>query len=236
MKIIPAIDLINGQAVRLTKGDFNQKRVYKNDPVLLAEEFAEVGLKYLHIVDLDAAKNIGSNLEVIEKIASIPNIQVDAGGGIKTVDQVSKLVDVGVNQVTVGSVSVKQPEVFSEMVKRYPKQVILAADFHDNFVAVHGWQERSKLTVNQLIDQYLDDGLQYVMCTDISKDGTLSGVNVDWYVEKQKQYPQLEIIASGGVKDLSDLQSLQQAGIKAAIVGKAYYEGNITLKQLTELC
>lgn len=236
MKIIPAIDLINGQAVRLTKGDFDQKRVYKNDPVLLAEEFAEVGLKYLHIVDLDAAKGVGNNLNVIEKIASIPNIQVDAGGGIKTVGQVSKLVDIGVNQVTVGSVSVKQPEVFSEMVKRYPKQVILAADFHDNFVAVHGWQERSKLTVNQLIDQYLDDGLHYVMCTDISKDGTLSGVNVDWYVEKQKQYPQLEIIASGGVKDISDLQALQQAGIKAAIVGKAYYEGNITLKQLTELC
>lgn len=236
MKIIPAIDLINGQAVRLTKGDFDQKRVYKNDPVLLAEEFAEVGLKYLHIVDLDAAKSVGSNLDVIEKVASIPSIQVDAGGGIKTVDQVSKLVDIGVNQVTVGSVSVKQPEVFSEMVKRFPKQVILAADFQDNFVAVHGWQERSKLTVNQLIGQYLDDGLQYVMCTDISKDGTLSGVNVDWYVEKQKQYPQLEIIASGGVKDISDLQALQQAGIKAAIVGKAYYEGNITLKQLTELC
>tara|TARA_B100000780_G_scaffold275638_2_gene242656 strand:+ start:1646 stop:2356 length:711 start_codon:yes stop_codon:yes gene_type:complete len=236
MKIIPAIDLINGLAVRLTKGDFDQKRVYKNDPVLLAEEFDEVGLKYLHVVDLDAAKGVSDNLNVIEKIASIPNIQVDAGGGIKTVDQVSKLVDVGVNQVTVGSVSVKQPEVFSEMVKRYPKQVILAADFHDNFVAVHGWQERSKLTVNQLIDQYLDDGLQYVMCTDISKDGTLSGVNVDWYVEKQNQYPQLEIIASGGVKDISDLQVLQQAGIKATIVGKAYYEGNITLKQLTELC
>lgn len=234
MRIIPAIDIIDGKCVRLTQGDYAQKKVYHEDPVQVARSFEEAGLADLHVVDLDGAK-AGKvvNWKVVEDITRNTGLAVDFGGGIKTEEEVDKLLSLGVKQVNLGSVAVKEPLKVISWLKKFGKaKIILSADVKGEFVAISGWQESSPLTLFSLLKDYTRNGIEHVTCTDISTDGMLTGPNIELYKNILMSFPQLNLVASGGVSNLDDLRELKRIGADGAIVGKAIYEGRITLEEL----
>jgi phosphoribosylformimino-5-aminoimidazole carboxamide ribotide isomerase len=237
MKIIPAIDIIDGQCVRLAQGDYAQKKVYETDPVAVARTFEKAGMDYLHLVDLDGAKQGKvTNWKVVEAICKSTSLKVDFGGGIKTKSEIRQLLELGVRQVNLGSVAVKEPEKVSIWVDEFgADKIILSADVRDEQIAISGWTETSSLSIQDFISNYQTIGITYVTCTDISKDGMLGGPNVDLYVKLLTQFPSLKLIASGGVSNLNDLNQLKAAGLYGAIVGKAIYEGRVSLTELQSI-
>jgi phosphoribosylformimino-5-aminoimidazole carboxamide ribotide isomerase len=238
MEIIPAIDVINGACVRLEKGDYSKQKTYHSDPLEIAREFELMGIKRLHLVDLDGAKSKQVvNLPVLQRIVDATQLQVDFGGGIKSKEQVEKAFQAGAHQVTAGSVAARQPDEVMDWMKTYgPQKIILGADVSDLQIMVSGWQEKSKWHIYDFLAEYQENGAKYVICTDISKDGMLAGPAFELYEDLMKRFPTYDFIASGGVSSLQDVQDLSSTGIYGAIIGKAIYEGKITLDQLSELC
>jgi phosphoribosylformimino-5-aminoimidazole carboxamide ribotide isomerase len=237
MRIVPAIDLIDGKCVRLTQGDYGQKKIYNENPLEVAKQFQDAGLQYLHLVDLDGAK-AGKvvNWNVVQQITSNTALNVDFGGGIKTDDEMSKLFDLGVKQVNLGSIAVKdRAKVLSWVEKFGAEKIILSADVKNDFIAIHGWQEKSSLNIFDFINDYIQYGIIYVTCTDISTDGTLEGPNIDLYRKLLVRFPSIRLVASGGVGSLDDVVKLKSIAVDGVIIGKAIYERNVTLEQLSSI-
>ncbi len=237
MRIIPAIDIIGGKCVRLTQGDYAQQKTYNDNPLEVAKTFEDAGLKYLHLVDLDGAKaGAVTNWSVIEAITSKTKLKVDFGGGIKKDDEVRRLFEAGVEQINLGSIAVKQKETVLKWMNAYgSEKIILSADVKDEVVAIHGWQESSALNILDFIRGYAAEGLTHVVCTDISTDGTLKGPNITLYKKIMSAFPELRLIASGGVGQLNDLVAIGSSNVYGVIVGKAIYEGKISLEELSAL-
>ena len=234
IELIPAIDIINGQCVRLTKGDYDQKKVYNDDPAAVAKEFEQLGFRRLHIVDLDGAKSKHIvNDAVLRSITTETKLIVDFGGGIKTEEDIEKAFEAGASMVTVGSIAVTKPTLFIQWLDKYgADKMILGADVRNGMISINGWKEDSKEELLLFLKKYIDAGVKNVLCTEISKDGTLQGPAVTLYKEVMKAYPQLHLIASGGVSQKEDIEELEREGIPAVVFGKAIYEGRIDLKEL----
>ena len=233
IELIPAIDIINGQCVRLTKGDYDQKTVYGN-PLDMALEFERLGFRRLHVVDLDGAKSKHIvNDAVLKGITTETNLVVDFGGGIKTDDDLEKAFASGASMVTVGSIAVTKPERFMGWLEQYgAERMILGADVRNGKISINGWKEDSEEDLLPFLKKYIDAGVQNVLCTEISKDGTLAGPAIDLYKRVMDAYPELHLIASGGVSSIEDINALDEAGILAVVFGKAIYEGRIDLREL----
>lgn len=234
IELIPAIDIIEGKCVRLTKGDYDQKTIYRDSPADVAKEFEELGFKRLHVVDLDGAKSKHIvNSSVLRRITTETNLIVDFGGGIKTDADLEEAFEAGVSMVTVGSVAVTQPELFEGWLQKYgTERIILGADVRNGRISINGWKEDSEEALLPFLKKYIDMGVSNVLCTEISKDGTLAGPATSLYKEVMASYPALHLIASGGVSSLSDIEALEAAGIPAVVFGKAIYEGKINMKEL----
>lgn len=234
MKIIPAIDIIDGKCVRLTKGDYTTKKTYNENPLEVAKQFEASGIEFLHMVDLDGAKSSRIiNHKVLEKIASNTNLKIDFGGGLKSDKDVEIAFNAGASQITGGSIAVKNPDLFKNWITKYgTDKIILGADVNNKKIAVSGWQEDSGLDVFPFVKSYTKLGLHTVICTDIAKDGMLQGVSIDLYKELLQEFPNLNLIASGGVASMRDLEELIEMKMYGTIIGKAIYEGNISLKEL----
>ena len=237
IELIPAIDIINGQCVRLTKGDYDQKTVYRDSPAEVAKEFEEIGFRRLHVVDLDGAKSKHIvNDAVLTAITTDTNLIVDFGGGIKTDEDIEKAFAAGASMVTVGSIAVTQPDLFMGWLDKYgPERMILGADVRHGKISINGWKENSTEDLLPFLRKYIEAGVRNVLCTEISKDGTLSGPAISLYSEVMNTYPELHLIASGGVSSLDDIKALDAAGIPAVVFGKAIYEGRINLRELITL-
>lgn len=237
MRIIPAIDIIEGKCVRLSKGDYDTKKIYNEDPLEVAKQFEEAGLQYLHLVDLDGAKAKHIvNWKVLEKLATKTKLKIDFGGGIKSDEDLRVAFESGAKQITGGSIAVKEPVKFTSWITAYGAgKIILGADAMDGKIAVSGWQEESDLEIESFIEDYATKGIEYVISTDISKDGMLEGPSFELYQSILKKLPNLKLIASGGVSNMDDLVKLKEQGLEGAIVGKAIYENRVTLKELGEL-
>ena len=233
IELIPAIDIINGQCVRLTKGDYDQKTVYGN-PLDMALEFERIGFERLHVVDLDGAKSKHIvNDGVLKEITSQTRLTVDFGGGIKTDEDLEKAFASGAAMVTVGSIAVTEPERFMGWLEKYgAEKMILGADVRHGKISINGWKEDSTEDLLPFLKKYIDAGVKNVLCTEISKDGTLAGPAIDLYQRVMETYPELHLIASGGVSSIADIEALDEAGIPAVVFGKAIYEGKINLKEL----
>jgi phosphoribosylformimino-5-aminoimidazole carboxamide ribotide isomerase len=234
MQIIPAIDIIEGKCVRLTEGDYTQKKIYNENPLEVAKAFEGIGLMRLHLVDLDGAK-AGEvvNWKVLEKIANQTQLKIDFGGGIKTEATLKTVLDTGAKFATIGSLAVKSPEIFQEWIARFGAKVfMLGADVFEEKIAVGGWLEKTNITVFDFMKLYIDKGVKQIFCTDIQKDGKLQGPSIELYQKILEQFPSLHLIASGGVSSLDDLIELEEIGCSAAIVGKAIYENKITINEL----
>jgi phosphoribosylformimino-5-aminoimidazole carboxamide ribotide isomerase len=234
MKIIPAIDIIDGKCVRLTQGDYAQKKVYNENPLEVAKEFEAAGITNLHLVDLDGAKASQIiNYKVLEKIASQTNLKIDFGGGLKSNEDLKIAFDSGANQITGGTIAVKDPELFLSWLQKYgSEKIILGADVKNGKIATNGWQEESDIELLDFLEIYLEGGIEYVICTDISKDGLLQGSAVDLYAKIKNEFPKIKLIASGGVVSIEELEKLKELEMHGAIVGKAIYEGKIKLEDL----
>lgn len=232
MKIIPAIDIIDGKCVRLTKGDYKEKKIYNENPLEVAKEFEAAGLQYLHLVDLDGAKARHIvNYKMLEKICTQTGLQVDVGGGIKSDEDVHIVFASGATQITAGSTAVTHPEKVKAWLHQYGNEkIILGADVSNNLIAINGWMEKTEVSVFSLLEMYPE--IKYVICTDISRDGMLQGPSFDLYKEIQTAFPEINLIASGGISHISDIEKLSENGLHGAILGKAIYENKITLKQL----
>jgi len=237
MRIIPAIDIIDGKCVRLTKGDYSTKKIYNENPIEVAKEFVGNGIKYLHLVDLDGAKsNQIVNYRVLENIVKETGLLVDFGGGLKSDNDLRIAFESGANQITGGSIAVKNEVLFSSWIEKYgAEKIILGADCMNEKIATNGWLEDSNLDVFDFVRTYQSKGIKSVICTDISKDGMLEGPSLELY-KKLLAKNSINLIASGGVSSIEDLINLKKIGCEGAIVGKAIYEGNVTLKELSELC
>jgi phosphoribosylformimino-5-aminoimidazole carboxamide ribotide isomerase len=236
MQIIPAIDLIEGKCVRLTEGDYAQKKIYNEDPLEVAKAFEGIGLMRLHLVDLDGAK-AGEvvNWKVLEKIANQTSLKIDFGGGIKKERTLKTVLDMGAAYATIGSLAVKNRNVFEEWIERFGAAVfILGADVFEEKIAVGGWLEKTDIDVYDFMQSFINKGLTQIFCTDIQKDGKLQGPSIDLYKKIIAKFPSLQLIASGGVSNLQDLKDLREIGCAAAIVGKAIYENRITLPALSK--
>lgn len=229
IQVIPAIDIIDGQCVRLTKGDYTKKKVYSTNPLEVAKQFEAKGYTRLHVVDLDGAKAQHIvNYRALEQIAARTQLVVDFGGGMKTSDDLRIAFECGAAMVTGGSIAVKNPEEFTRWISTYGgSKIILGADVTDEKIAVSGWQESTQTDLLPFVAGYVDKGVTQVICTDIGRDGMLQGANVALYRKLLERFPQLHLIASGGVSQMSDVEDLQQAGVPAVIVGKAFYEGKM---------
>ena len=236
MEIIPAIDLIDGKCVRLTEGDYAQKKVYHENPLDMAKQFEAAGLRRLHLVDLDGAKaGHVVNLAVLESIAAGTGLKVDFGGGIKTSSDLSSVLSAGATWATVGTIAVKDPATLQGwMAEQGAERFVLGADVRGEKVAVSGWLEDTEKNVFDLLREYIDKGITQAFCTDIRKDGKLQGPSVDLYAKIIAAFPGLHFIASGGVSRMEDLHALEETGCSAAIIGKAIYEGRITLAELRD--
>jgi phosphoribosylformimino-5-aminoimidazole carboxamide ribotide isomerase len=237
MEIIPAIDLIDGKCVRLTEGDYAQKKVYHEDPLEVARSFEDAGLKRLHLVDLDGAR-LGAvqNWKVLERIASKTSLVVDFGGGIKTEEDVKIVLSSGAAYVTIGSMAVNRPDTFSMWMQTYSSEkFLLGADVKNECITIGGWLETTDISIFDFLEGYLLKGIRQVFCTDVSKDGRLEGPSVDLYKKIRSRFPDIYFIASGGVSSMDDLISLKEIGCHGAIVGKAIYEGRIQLKDLEQI-
>ena len=237
MKIIPAIDLIDGKCVRLTKGDYSTKKVYNENPLEVAKQFEDAGIEYLHLVDLDGAKAQHIvNYEVLKEITSKTCLKVDFGGGLKSSEDLKIAFENGANKVTGGNIAIQQPQLFLSWVETYGSdKIVLGADCLDRKISTQGWTETSAIDVLEFIRHYEKQGIEQVICTDISKDGMLAGPSFKLYDEILSN-TKIQLIASGGVSSLLDLHNLKQLGCSGAIIGKTIYEGTITLKQLAALC
>lgn len=237
MRIIPAIDIIGGKCVRLSRGNYDTQKVYNENPLEVALQFQEHGLQYLHLVDLDGAKaNTIQNIKVLANIASKTNLKIDFGGGIKTPLDLAMAFDHGASQVTMGSMAVRQPDIFTECLIRYGSdKIILGADCLNRKIATHGWIRESAIDVLDFVGEYVTKGISYVTCTDISKDGMMEGVASELYTEILSCYP-VRLIASGGVSSFRDLRQLKSMGCDGVIIGKAIYEGRLTLNELRSIC
>lgn len=234
IELIPAIDIIDGQCVRLTKGDYNQKKVYNDDPLTVAKEFEKIGFKRLHMVDLDGARSKHIvNDEILRRVTAETSLIVDFGGGIKSEEDIVKAFESGASMVTVGSIAVTQPELFIQWMEKYgPEKMILGADVRNGMISINGWKKDSQISLLSFLKQYVEAGVKNVLCTEISKDGTLQGPAVTLYKEIMSAYPKLHLIASGGVSRKEDIDELESEGIPAVVFGKAIYEGRINLKEL----
>lgn len=237
MEIIPAIDIIDGKCVRLTKGDYAQKKIYNENPAEVAKEFEAAGIKRLHVVDLDGAK-AGKiiNLKVLESIAEATDLIIDFGGGVKTIADVSDIINAGGDIVTIGSLAVKQPQLIEEWLMEFgTDKFLIGADVLDEKIKIGGWLEDSGLNIYDFIGKLLSLGATHIFCTDISKDGVMEGPSIDLYKKIMEQHPEINLIASGGVSNFDDVLQLKEIGCSGAIIGKAIYEGKITLKQLSSI-
>jgi len=237
MRIIPAIDLIDGKCVRLTKGDYAQKKVYNEDPVEVAKNFEGAGIRYLHLVDLDGAKAKHIvNWRVLEKIASQTSLQIDFGGGIKSDEDVHIAFESGAKQITGGSIAAKNESLYLSWLETYgAEKIILGADAKSGKIAVSGWQETTDLEVIDFVKSYQAKGIAHVICTDINKDGMLSGPAFALYREILTEIAGIQLIASGGISSIDDVYRLKEDGLEGAIIGKAIYEGKINLNELSKL-
>ena len=236
MRIIPAIDIIDGQCVRLTKGDYDTKKVYNENPLEVAKLFEDSGIEHLHVVDLDGAKASHIvNYKVLERIATKTNLKIDFGGGLKSNEDLKIAFESGANQITGGSIAVKSPEVFKNWIDIYgSEKIILGADCNNEKIAISGWQEESDLEVIPFINEYQSKGISYVICTDISKDGMLEGPSFELYKRILINVKGIKLIASGGISKYDELPQLQEMGCEGVIVGKAIYENRISLKQIEQ--
>ncbi len=234
IELIPAIDIIDGQCVRLTKGDYAQKTVYSSSPAEVARDFEKIGFQRLHVVDLDGAKSRHIvNDKVLRQITEQTALKVDFGGGIKTDDDLRIAFENGASMVTVGSIAITEPERFLAWAEQYgAERLILGADVRNGKISINGWKEDSSEDLLPFLRRFVDAGIRNVLCTEISKDGTLQGPAIELYQEIMAEYPQLHLIASGGVSSIDDIKALDAAGIPAVVFGKAIYEGKINLKEL----
>ncbi len=236
MRIIPAIDIIDGKCVRLQQGDYSLKTVYNENPVDVAKSFEDAGMTHLHLVDLDGAK-AGKVVSwtVVERITSRTNLRVDFGGGIKTEDEITRLLDLGIRQVNLGSIAVKRPDIIGSWIKQFgAEKIILSADVKLEEISINGWQDNSSINILTFLKDYVQRGIEHVTCTDIGTDGMLTGPNIELYKKILLTFPQLHLIASGGVSNMEDLEELRRIGADGAIVGKAIYEGKISLADLSK--
>jgi len=236
MNIIPAIDLLDGQVVRLQKGDYKKKTVYNHNPVEEASKFKAAGFDHIHVVDLNGAKS-GSfeNLPIIKTIIKDLELSVQTGGGVRSTHDIEQLLNAGLSGIICSSMAVKKPNKFLKAIESNPDEIILGLDLKDGKMAYGGWLETSDRPIEDFLNPMIEAGLQTVLSTDIARDGMLSGPNVDMYKDLQKRFPDLNWIASGGVSNLQDLIELKNIGIYGVVVGKAYYEGHITLNDLKQL-
>ncbi len=236
IEIIPAIDLMDGKCVRLTQGDFERRRTYADDPVDVAKTFEDAGLTRLHIVDLDGAKSgIPANLHVLERVANATKMRIDYGGGIKTDDDIKWVFEAGAELVNIGSIAVKEPEQFFDWIAVYGSDsILLGADVRDGMLAINGWQTETDFEIISFLRKYYSRGVEQAFVTDISKDGALQGPAVELYREIISEVPDLKLIASGGVSSLDDIDQLENIGCTCVIVGKAIYEGRVTLGELVK--
>lgn len=237
IQIIPAIDIIDGKCVRLTQGDFAQKKEYNAYPVEVARSFEDAGLTRLHLVDLDGARQKKVvNHKVLDKIATQTKLQIDFGGGIQSDADIQVAFDYGATQVTGGSVAVNNPELYESWLSRYGgEKIILGADTKGEKIAIHGWKDVTEVWVYDFIEEYKQKGVRYVISTDVAKDGLLQGPSFVLYGNIDYKFPDLKLIASGGISSLADIERLQEMGIYGVIVGKAIYEGKVKLTELTKL-
>ena len=234
IQLIPAIDIINGQCVRLTKGDYSQMTVYSDSPSHVAQKFEQTGFHRLHVVDLDGAKSRHIvNDQVLREITQATQLTVDFGGGIKTDNDIRKAFDAGASMVTIGSIAVQQPELCMEWIERYgSERIILGADVRNGKISINGWKEDSDEDLLPFLKRFVESGICNVLCTEISKDGTLQGPAIELYQRVMDAYPDLHLIASGGVSSIEDIRALNEAGIPAVVFGKAIYEGKNDIKEL----
>jgi len=236
MRIIPAIDIINGKCVRLSQGNYNLKTIYGDNPLDMAKRFEDSGIRYLHLVDLDGAKsNSVVNHLVLEQIALKTSLKVDFGGGLKSSKDIEKAFNYGANQITLGSLAVYNPDLFFDLLESYGCQkIILGADFLNGKIKTNGWLEDSGKDLINFIDDFVSRGVNYIIPTDISKDGMLKGPSLSKYKEILKNFKDVSLIASGGISVIQDLEELKSIGCEGAIIGKAIYENKINLKSLTQ--
>jgi phosphoribosylformimino-5-aminoimidazole carboxamide ribotide isomerase len=234
IQIIPAIDIIEGKCVRLTQGDYTQKKVYNENPLEVARQFEEAGIKRLHLVDLDGAKK-GSivNLNVLESIASKTNLTIDFGGGIKTNSSIETIFNAGAKIATVGSLAVKQQELFYSWIQKYGSdKILLGADVKNSNIAIEAWITETRINIFDFLKTNFEKGVRNVFCTDISKDGLLRGPSFELYSDIINKNPEINLIASGGVSSVKDITELEKSGCRGVIIGKAIYEGRITIDEL----
>jgi phosphoribosylformimino-5-aminoimidazole carboxamide ribotide isomerase len=236
IEIIPAIDIIDGKCVRLTKGDYDTKKVYEKDPVDMAREVEDHGFTRLHVVDLDGAKSKHVvNEKVLHAITTSTKLRVDFGGGIKTEEDITKVLDNGAAMLTIGSVAVTHPELFMQWLEKFGSDtLILGADVNRGMISINGWKEDSQEALLPFLERYMQAGVQRVLCTEISKDGMLQGPSTELYKSIMERFPTCQLIASGGVSCMEDIKELYKAKIPAVVMGKSLYEGRITLKELAE--
>lgn len=234
MEIIPAIDIIGGQCVRLSQGDYNRKKTYSDDPLSIARQFEEAGINRLHLVDLDGARlKKVVNLDVLKRIAENTNLIIDFGGGVRTGKNLREVFSAGAQMVTGGSIAVREPEKFIQWLTSYGSdRIILGADVQGRNIAIGAWSETSDRDILEFIAYYQKKSVKFVICTDVSRDGILTGPSIDLYREIRSQFPEIQLIASGGVSSIKDLDQLAEAGVWGVIIGKAIYEGNIKLSEL----
>ncbi len=234
MEIVPAIDMIEGRCVRLSQGDFNKSKEYDASPLEMAKRYEDVGVRRLHLVDLDGARaGIPQNLRNLEQIASATSLDVEWGGGVRSRESIPSVLNAGAAGVICGSLALQEPRLFSAFLKEYGEErIILGADISGGKIATKGWLELSSSTIEEVIELFLKDGLKRVICTDISKDGMLQGPAVELYSALMELFPTMHLTASGGVGSMADLENLEAAGVPAAIVGKAIFEERITLKEI----
>lgn len=236
MNLFPAIDLYGGKAVRLYKGDYNEMTVYNDDPVSVAKDFEAKGAKFIHLVDLEGAKTGETpNLNTVQKIVSETNLFAEIGGGIRSMAVIEKYLAAGVSRVILGTAAVKNEAFLREAVAKYGKAVAVGVDIRDGYVAIHGWTENSSLYYTDFMQKLTEIGVETVIVTDISRDGAMKGTNRSLYAELSEKFPKLNVIASGGVSSLSDVQALADMKLYGAIIGKAYYTGAIDLMEAVKL-
>ena len=235
MLILPAIDLYDKKAVRLYKGDYNEMTVYSNNPIEIARKFQECGATFIHMVDLEGAKNgTTPNIDEVRKVVDYTDLKVEIGGGIRDEETVQKYIDLGVERVILGTAAVTDDEFLRKMVSKYKEAIAVGVDLKDGYVAIKGWTEKSALTADEFFAHLSDIGVKTVICTDISKDGAMQGTNRELYKELSEKYP-MDIVASGGVSSIDDIKALRDMNLYGAILGKAYYIGAVDLKEAVEV-
>lgn len=234
MLILPAIDLYDKKAVRLYKGDYNEMTVYSNNPIEIARKFEECGATFIHMVDLEGAKNgTTPNIDEVRKVVEYTNLAVEIGGGIRDEETVKKYIDLGVTRVILGTAAVTDDDFLRRMVEKYKSAIAVGVDLKDGYVAIKGWTEKSALTADEFFAHLSDIGVKTVICTDISKDGAMQGTNRELYKQLSEKYT-MDIVASGGVSSLDDIKALREMNLYGAILGKAYYVGAVDLKEAVE--